>query len=322
MTEIIERTQEDSKSIEAYIENIYSQKVVPPSPPSKNSLSFWKLSGLEAMLFTISAISGAILSSIRTGGLFYLLEIKLLTEYNIDPFITNLLAISALITSLATFEGFLLAFGFYKGKANGKLNASVAGLLSSFIVVLAAGVFSGLGIVNNIPENIRMAINVSLALITGLGAAFVVFFSSENIGFTVTSYEHKKKNIINEYQELYQDWRRHAVQSYMTSHYYKSSKNVQNTFNNEQNLNKSSMEVQNTFNLPTKESKFEQSLLAIENFVNQYGRLPKIDELVEIGISRGYASMAINKFIVDNGDKLIHSGIIDEDRLNSAIRKQ
>jgi len=64
----------DADNIQRYIDEFYSIKVPPPNSPTKKDLSFWNIVGLEATLYTIAALGGVVVSSVRTGGLFYILE--------------------------------------------------------------------------------------------------------------------------------------------------------------------------------------------------------------------------------------------------------
>lgn len=198
-----------------YIDNVYSRKV--PAPKKPNT-SFWNLVGIDATLFSLSALFGAILSSVRTGGLFYILEQELLKEYSITTSVTNVLSTVALVASLVAFEGFLLAVGFSVGRRNSNVKISKLGIVLAFLVVISAGVFSGFGIVE-IAQDTRNMINIALAIITAISSAFITYFGGENIGYSIALYEKKKSEIEDQFQKDFNSWNESAMKSYSSSKY-------------------------------------------------------------------------------------------------------
>jgi len=216
-SEMIER---DANAQEVYIENVYSRKITPPEKPKT---TFWSIVGVDAVLYTISGIGASILSGIRTGGLFYILEQTLLTEYNLGSAITGSLSTASLITSLLAFEGFLLATGFSNGRRKGKVTISKWSLFVAFLVVMSAGIFSGLGIIDTTSE-MNNILNVILALITAIGAGVITYFGGENIGYSFHFYNEEKKRMIEEYKNEYNEYRENALRAYGSSRYNINSK--------------------------------------------------------------------------------------------------
>lgn len=217
----LEIIEQDIIAQQAYIDKVYSRRV---PPPKKGDTSFWGIVGIDASLFTLTAIAGAVLSSIRTGGLFYILEQELLKEYQVASGMSGLLSTASLVTSLVAFEGFLLGVGFTTGRRNNKVKISKFGVILAFVVVLSAGVFSGLGIVD-VTEQVKNIINIVLAIVTAVGATFITYFGGENIGYSFAIFENRKKEIETEFQEEYNNWNEGAIKSYQSSRYNIRSKN-------------------------------------------------------------------------------------------------
>jgi hypothetical protein len=137
-----EYVEVEANAIEAYIKNIYAKKVNEPLYPSGEELSFWRIAGIEAIMFTIAGFGIAIFSSVRTGGLFYILETLLLTKYNLGSGITTGLSLTSMITSLLAFELYVLADGFTEGRENHSVVRSKIGVMASLGVIVVAGVFT------------------------------------------------------------------------------------------------------------------------------------------------------------------------------------
>jgi hypothetical protein len=312
MNQYKETLREDAEAIQTYIEELYSVRVPPPLKPSSSDLSFWKLAGIEATLFSISALGAAILSSVRTGGLFYILEEKLLTKFQLSGIVANSLSLIALITSLLAFEGFLIAHGFSKGKSNNAVKISRIGLMAAFAVIMFAGVFSGFGIIT-LPGNWEQIFDIGLALVTAVSAGLVTYFGGENIGYSVNKVSNDRQCIMDKYQESYNAWIRKAVDSYKSSHY--SLNRMGGVQNEQEEYIPVQSGVQTAVNSVQKQKKSELAYIKVGQFVNVNGRLPSVSETESLGdFSRGLAHSAINAYIYDNEEECIRNGWIDQAR--------
>jgi hypothetical protein len=323
MDQYKETLREDAEAIQTYIEELYSVRVPPPLKPTNSDLSFWKLAGIEATLFSISALGAAILSSVRTGGLFYILEEKLLTKFQLSGMVANSLSLIALITSLLAFEGFLIAHGFSKGKENNAVKISRIGLMAAFAVIMFAGVFSGFGIIT-LPGNWEQIFDIGLALVTAVSAGLVTYYGGENIGYSVNKVSNDRQCIMDKYQESYNTWIRKAVDSYKSSHYSLNRMGEQQegsrNYGNEENYSRGVQTgVQTAVNEP-KMKKSEHAKLCIEEFVNTNNRLPSVSELISYAdISQGLSSNTINDYIYANTDYCLRQGYVDQDRVDSVV---
>jgi hypothetical protein len=210
--------QKDGQAIEAYIEEVYSRSAPPPEPPNGDELSFWKIAGLESSLFVLSGVGAAILSAIRTGGLFYILEVLLIEKFGLNSTLGAGFGFVSMISALFAFEGFLLAYGLRKGKESGKINVSRTGLGISLVTVISAGVFSSFSIVN-VTTGWQLLMNILLAIITGGASALIAFYASENLGFILNHVTSKKNEILSTHQKDYTRWREGAVGAYLNSAY-------------------------------------------------------------------------------------------------------
>lgn len=343
-----ELTKIESKAIDSYIEDIYSKKVPEPEYPSKNDLSFWKIAGIEATLFTISGIAIVIYSAIRTGGLFYIMETLLLREFNLPDALISTFSLSSMITSLGAFELYVLADGFSKGKENKNLKRSNIGLFSSLGVIVLAGVFTGLGLVPNLNETFKMIFYTTIAIITAIAGGLVALYSGENIGFTVLRVEKTRDRLIKSHTDNYLKWKENAIKSYQASRYAIGSKKSNDFI---ENLNKTRL-LKNIPESPSSDiteeavpmpknnleifenvaenddplamdgyDNSDDSFLIYESitkFVKQNGRLPRNSELDEISYEKQKTVLSLSKFIVNHKTYLVKAGIINQETLQRA----
>ena len=205
------------EALESYLKNIYSKEVSPPQKPDKTELSFWRIAGLQSSLFALSAFSGMILSAIRTGGVFFLIEDSLVKEFNMGTLGTWLSFIS-MIAALGTFELFVLAYGLVKGMKSGKLEVSGLGVGIAMTTIIFASIFSSFSIVD-VGITVSLWFDIIMALVSALGSSLVVFFSSENLGFVVNSVSSVRNEKMKIHGDAYSTWRGNGVMSYYNSIY-------------------------------------------------------------------------------------------------------
>lgn len=327
-----EETRNDGQALQAYLENIYSKT----NPflykyPMLEELNFWKFSGLKTSIFVFQAIGATILSGVRTGGLFFIIELKLLEKFGFTGFWAEFTGFIVMIAALFAFEGFLLGRGFSDGEKSTKINESFLGLLISTVVVVGGGIFSGLGI-TSVPKEIDLWINTIIAIITGMGAAGMTFFGAENIGFALNKFNKKKEELKKiydekekEYNELLTIWQQEGAEEFHKSKYNNRRKDsiyVQKTFKNENIQTENENLVQNNFKVEQKISKNEQCRNMIENFVSQQGRLPKIEEIISnTNFSGGLASTCLQEFIYSHGIELLDKGLITQKKYDEINKK-
>jgi hypothetical protein len=233
-----ELTKIEARAIDSYIEDIYSKKVPEPTSPNKNDLSFWRIAGIEATLFTIAGIAIAIYSAIRTGGLFYIMESLLLREFGLPEALINTFSLSAMITSLGAFELYVLADGFSKGRENKNLKRSEIGLYASLGVIVLAGIFTGLGLVPQLSDTFKVIFYSIIAVTTAISGGLVALYSGQNIGYTVLRVEKAREKMLKMHSENYQKWKEGAVKSYQTSRYALGSKKSNNFIESLNNIKK------------------------------------------------------------------------------------
>lgn len=205
------------EALESYLKNIYSKEVSPPQKPDKAELSFWRIAGLQSSLFALSAVSGMVLSAIRTGGVFFLIEDSLVKEFQMGVLGTWLSFIS-MIAALGTFELFVLAYGLVKGMKSGKLEVSGLGVGIAMTTIIFASIFSSFSIVD-VGDTASLWFDIIMALVSALGSSLVVFFSSENLGFVVNSVTSVRNEKMKTHGDAYSQWRKDGAESYYSSIY-------------------------------------------------------------------------------------------------------
>lgn len=338
----------EAEKIQKYVDIYYSAKVPPPQPLNKEDLSFWRLAGFEAVSFSIPAMAMVIFSAIRTGGFFFILEQKLLNSFGIDSVIVWILSITIMLAALFGFEGYALARGMKQGREEMEIKENKAGTIFTFIIIVTVGIFSGLELVKDIPESIQTLIDVSMAIITGLGAGIITFFGGRDIGIALKKFNLEKIKLRKEYQALYDEWRESAIASYISTKSKlskSSSNNQQQTLNQPQqrinvpkekdwrkasvsfsvddylrlaNMNRSQMEdlaTEYSFDVKTSENwkKNAQRWLMVD-FIEQSKQFPNVEAIQSFGMNSKDAA----RFVMQNKDRLLNSGIITQDFVDMA----
>lgn len=319
--------QNDAEAIEAFIKNIYVKSVPEPPRPTKDDLSFWKIAGLESSMFVMSAIGAAVLSSIRTGGLFFLLEVALIAAFNLPETLGNTFGATAMIASLFAFEFFILAFGLKRGRELGKLTVSWWGMGTAMLTIVAASIFSSFTIVSLSVEQ-ENAMNLVMAIISAVGSSMVGFFSTENLGFILNNVTAKRNEIITNHQTAFKAWRDEAVETYFASAYNIRHKRSEKIYGNG-----SKQQVNQPQNQQQEESDFEASVPQknkkkskvdigydfVKAFYKKSKRLPTNREIeTGTGISVGSAFTALSLFIVENEEELVKKQIVSDKQLDKA----
>lgn len=334
-----EETENDGQALEAFLKNIYSKT----NPflykyPILKDLNFWKFSGVKTSIFVSQAIGATILSGVRTGGLFFIIELKLLEKFGFTGFWANILGFIVMIAALFAFEGFLLGRGFSDGEKAEKINESLLGLWISTIVVVGGGIFSGLGI-TKIPENIDIWINTIIAIVTGCGSAGMTFFGAENISFALNKFSKKKEELekkfetdeIN-YNELLSIWQQEGAEEFHKSKYNNRRKDsiyapvqkpvqsgVQSGVQSEQKIEQNVQPVQEMFVVEKPLPIYEQIRIKIEKYVDDNHILPPVNKFSdENNFSKAYVSTGLNEYIFKNQKWLLGEGLVDLDRVQKA----
>jgi hypothetical protein len=308
------------QKIEDYLEKVYAPKVPRPKPVEKSAMSFWALVGLKATFYSLAALGAAVFSSIRTGGYFYVVEYVMLGKYlGKDNPLVQVLAFAAFVAALLAFEGYAVADGFAEGEKNEDVTVSNTGRYVAIGVIIVVGTFSGLEMVK-MDIVVSMWMNIIVAVLTSVGAGLISLFGGKNIGFAFADFAKKKKELIKEQDKAYREWRDGGIRSFNSIYgrYKKGSKNEQNLNESgasSQSGSQNEQDVQDGFNPQEKMKKLELVYNFVAAFVKKFNKMPTTDVIVEqTKCSRGYASKAANKFIVDHAEKLLNAGIINQRR--------
>ena len=316
--------EQDSQAIEAFLEKIYSKSVPPPQTPTKNDLNFWKIAGLESSLFVLSAIGAAILSAVRTGGLFFVIEVKLIEKFLLPASLGNIFGFASMGAALLAFEGFILAFGLNAGKQSNRMKVSGIGLGISLITIAAAGLFSSFSIVA-IDSSTELTMDIALALITGVASALVAFYSSENLGFIFNHVITRRNQILEEHQQAFRKWRDQGVNSYIRSHYNFRNKRSQQVygdrfqyFGNEVKKETHPSPIQN-FEHKRKQNDIIKEWIG--KHIQEKGKWPTQAEVQNaVGGSPTNAYYGMLSFVYENEDYLRENFIVDETKMEDYIK--
>lgn len=283
----------EADAIKQYVSEIYSKRFPEPQKPTKKELSFWRIAGIEATLYTLAGIGITFYSAVRTGGLFFIMETLLLQKFGLPPAIQSAFSLTAMISSLMAFELFVLVDGFSKGKNNPGLKTSKVGLFSSLGTIILAGVFTGLGLVPSFGQLFEMIFYTVIAVLTAVAGGLVALSSGENIGHTFFRVEEERKQIIKEYKEKHSKWNEDAVESYYSSHYALGSQKSIDFMNilGEDEQEKSKVVEKEYIDL---------LMSSLDNFYNKHGRVPDVSELKELGVTEEFAKTAIERYSLIN----------------------
>lgn len=313
--------EEEAFKTEEYLKLIYAKKVPEPIPPTEQELSFWNIAGLESSLFVMSGIGSAILSAIRTGGLFWILEVLLFSKFDIPSlsWLGGIFGFLSMASALMAFEGFLLAYGLTKGKESGKMEVSKTGLIISITTVVAAGIFSSFSIVT-ISESWQAVMNIILALITGAASALVAYFSSENFGFILNHINAKRTEIRKKHQDEYSSWREQGVKSY-TSAKNGIMKNINSMQSQVSPTSNPNIPLSEAPQSQAKKSKIEQAYDYVSNYYNNKRTLPTNKNISDsLNIAIGSAFKGLGKFIVENRTELLAKQVVTEEQVRQAMK--
>lgn len=311
-----EYLQQESDKIKAYEEWYSDHKIPKPLPPSENEMSFFTIAGLEASIFVLSGLGAAVLSAIRTGGLFFLMEVLLVKKYGLDPILGFGLGVLAAIASLLTFEGSLIGVGLIKGRESGKIKVSMLVVILSLTTVILASIFSSFTIVE-LTENISLIMNVTLAVITGLASPTATYLLFENVGFIRNFVKSEREKINSLFEEKLEEWDKGMLSSYNASR-----KTVVSRVGDNYIPQQNNGDVREQKQDQKKISKFE---IAYNFVVDHYGKLKAIptnkyvSENAEVALGTAYA--AIQKFQIDNAEELVSEGKLTSKDLDDIKKK-
>lgn len=209
-----EIVQTEVEQLEGYTKiflksNPYPIKQIVDKKPA-SELTFRHLMGLDALFFILSAIGGALFAAIRTAGVFSGAEYNLLLGYKFDTNVAGTIASVASLCILLGIEGYLLGYGYRRGRESGKLNTSVRGVQIAFSISALAGVMSGFPLLpkdGNWPA-LNTWITGILVLISGPGISYLVYLCTENVGVLHNKWENMLADLDMLYKEKEKEFER------------------------------------------------------------------------------------------------------------------
>jgi hypothetical protein len=308
-----EYLQQESDKIKAYEDWYSTHKIPKPTPPSESEMSFFNIAGLEASIFVLSGLGAAVLSAIRTGGLFFLMEVLVVKKYGLDPLLGFGLGVLAAIASLLTFEGSLIGVGLIKGRESGKIKVSMLVVGLSLTTVILASIFSSFTIVE-LTENVELGMNVVLAVVTGLASPVATYLLFENVGFIRNFVKNEREKMNSLFKSKLEDWDKGMLLSYNSSRRTVISRVGDNYIQPQGNFNEVAQK---------KLSKADIAYNYVSDYYKSNNALPT-NKVVNIntGVSLGTSFTSIQNFVLDNVDELISAGIVTQEQVDEIRRKR
>ncbi len=299
-----EYLEKESAKLEAHKEWFAKHKIPKPKSPTVEELKFWNIAGLEASIFVASGLGAALLSAIRTSGVFFLMEILLVEKYGLDQFWGYVLGGVAAFASLLTFEGSLIGSGLIKGRESGKVKVSgfIVGL--SLLTVVIASIFSSFTIVQ-LSDRADLIMTITLAIITGLSSPIASYILFENVGFLRNFVKNTRIQMNDEFMVESKKWDDAVLSSYNSSRNTIVSRIGDNYISSIQDED-SHYEEQ-----PKKKTKVEIAYEFVKEYYFQNKAIPT-NQVVSDGtdVSIGTCYEAINNFIIQNEFELIENKIL------------
>lgn len=307
--------KEEAEQLKDYIDTYYAVKVPPPAKPKPEELSFWKLAGFETLSFFIPSISFAIFSAIRTSGFFFVQEKTHLERFGIPVILVWLLSFVVMLSSILGFEGILLARGIKRGRQQDENKEENWATILSVSVIISVAIYTGVSMIQGIPDNVMLYIDVFMILLTGIAGGIITFFGGNDIGFAWKTYETKKETMLTEHQTKYDEWYEKAVQSYISTK--KQVSKVTAIPNSSRQPNQTETEQGNSKN----QSKAQRAYDFVKQYYLKNGDLPT-NKIVSdgTGLAVGTAFSAIESFVFDNAEELVSKGLVSQEKVDK-IRK-
>jgi len=199
-------------------ENVYEATHPKPTRRKVSMRQF----GVEFLFTLVTTASSIVLAAMRTGFQFFLSALATANRYlttgivgtAIDNNTAIVFAMIEMIAAVFGVEGLLLVAGLSKGRKTGITTVPVAGIVIAGAISVAAGLGQSFGLVPQL--GLSTGIDVTIAMITGLGASAVVFFSAEALGATLNKYEEALRQADNDYRTATQLWYANMQESFNT----------------------------------------------------------------------------------------------------------
>ena len=156
--------------------------------PSKGDFVWWKKNSFEVIALIFSAIGSIVLSALRVGTILFLAEISLSSNYAAATEASAWFGVIgtgaptiAFLSGMFTFEGYLFAHGYRKGKERKDVQISNWGLVIAFIATMSAGLLSSFGLDTGDASALEKIIQWLVIISTGIGAPIIAYFGAFNI---------------------------------------------------------------------------------------------------------------------------------------------
>jgi hypothetical protein len=147
-----------------------------------------------------------VLAAIRTGTIFLQAEKTLLVSFGTTGILLNALPMISMIAALFAVEGYLFAQGLKKGRSHTAKN-SVWGMIFAMGISIVAGVASSSTLIANFTGTPKTALDVVLAIMTGIGATVLAYYGGENLGTIFVRWDKMQTEADTDFQDATTTWR-------------------------------------------------------------------------------------------------------------------
>lgn len=151
-----------------------------------------QLAGLDWKFYAtvVHAVAAILLSSLRTGQLFYSAAIMSAAQFGLSGQLEGLVAALDFVVAMLAIEGGLVIYSSIRSVHRGEVKSWVYSLLIGLLLVIsvAAGLGQSMGIANVSPE-FRSNFMAGLSVVIGAGASAVAWLAGEVLGVQILRYE-------------------------------------------------------------------------------------------------------------------------------------
>lgn len=146
--------------------------------------SFLEERGVEAFVNLLATVGGIVFSAIRTAGIYYIAETKLLETYGMSINAQRIWSFLAAASAIAIIEGVMAGWGWIHGKNSNKTNTSWAPVWLAGTIAALAGVLPTFELLPPFggKEGLHLFLIGLLTFLSGPGIGYLVVVVTQNYG--------------------------------------------------------------------------------------------------------------------------------------------
>lgn len=203
---INENALREASAIEAW-KGVY---VASHPMPEQKKINLFQEFGLEFIFALVTTISSLLLAAMRTGFQFFMAAFVTANRYLTASVFQQTLPDGAIfafslvemLAAVAGIDGILVVFGLARGRRRGIQTVPIAGVVIALVISIAAGLGQSLGIITT---NLQWLDGI-IAIVTGVGASLVAYYSAEALGALWNRIDSAQENYHLKYDREVQEW--------------------------------------------------------------------------------------------------------------------